>query len=392
MVPITREQDTELTLLKAKISTGTMTEADHVQYDRLLRLSGANQPQPPTFTQSDARIYPGYEQLYIHLPNREDGEDRRTIYVYRDADNHPWTTNVIKRDIGSSTFMKVSALVNEQNYAIYITHTGENILDYENQATITCPSKEHLAYARSKTEGEDIGKFYTLLFNMVTQTRSDFIFTYHGPDTFFGEEDDSAKRLTAIQVKRAQVLEKEIHADTMSTTEWDEYALLMKEVRSGHTPTVTYKILERQPMSADGTPFGNDRNLEPRLYEEKLDPVTEEYQRNMVSVYDNMVEMKIYSRDPGEADEITLFLQYLIEDNLDYFAGNGIPLVYFWNRTGDSFESRQRIGLYVRTLRFFVRCQRVTQESNALIKNVKTSIYFPDADIDASILIDNEDF
>lgn len=343
-------------------------------------------------------VYPGDRQCYIHLPEVDDFETElkldRKIRIYIDSKSSLSENNTLFKEVNveGATFIKVVGLENNIDYKIYVYLSNDKITESTRFFLVRC-SHRFTIIPRDVVKWSDINEFFTVFINLVNADRDDLIVAYEGMVTHFGEEDGSIEQLTVAEVTEIRDLEKNLlNNGELTTVEYDRYKVLKNKIATGNTTMVVFRLLSREPSSVDNIPFSRNKNLNNKREFAGYDPELNVYRKDIIRIYDNMVEFKVLSKSPVEADNIALYIQYLIEDASDVFIRNGVKQVYFWDREPDDLAQTARSNVFQRVLRVYVQTSRITEMFPLVIERIQTTIKFSAVTLDCSVLIHNKDF
>jgi hypothetical protein len=147
---------------------------------------------------------------------------------------------------------------------------------------------------------------------------------------------------------------------------------------------VTVRLIDRGPaVMSKSAPQGSPRELKPTVREVYDDPVLPRYQIwELGWMRDNIIEFCIWSQTNKEANQIALWFEDFMNNNMWFFRSRGVNQLYFNGRDNDFVILDKR--LVGRPLTYFVRTEKITQLREKVLEEMVVNLTVTD-DVDAEL-------
>ena len=140
---------------------------------------------------------------------------------------------------------------------------------------------------------------------------------------------------------------------------------------------ITYSILERKPGTFEQTGISSalsERNIRQRrkLFREvRMDP---DYPGNKLYSYgqwfDNVVAFRVWARTNKVANKRALWLEQTLENWEWYLTASGVSKALYLGRDEDQVFTPNNFKISCRTLRYFVRTERITTVREQILRSL----------------------
>lgn len=164
---------------------------------------------------------------------------------------------------------------------------------------------------------------------------------------------------------------------------------------------ITWMNIRRQPGSLDSVPFGKTKEIQPRVREELVYDPTLKYDSPEPESYpspsaigpdhkisrvfgtqvkgqffDNLIQFDIWSKNNKTAEELTEFFEDFMVTFRPMFLELGVTKMHYHSRARDEMILNWRNGLINRTIRYYVRLEKMWAEQIREIRKINVNLEF----------------
>lgn len=140
---------------------------------------------------------------------------------------------------------------------------------------------------------------------------------------------------------------------------------------------ISISLKERMPGAFDqGSPWeGKVKNLRPILREEQEDPDNPGYRRAILGYFhDNTLELTCWARTNKQANLRALWLENIMEEYAWFFGLSGVNRLLYQGRTEPITRTFNNNILFGRTIKYFVRTEKLIAISQKKLEEVYLSL------------------
>lgn len=140
--------------------------------------------------------------------------------------------------------------------------------------------------------------------------------------------------------------------------------------------TITFQITRQEPGSVGGDkqPFGDTREVVPRLRESRINATTNKEERVYGQWLDTLVQFDVWTLTNYEADALAIWFHRFMVRYRDYMKHMGLSEILFWWRGRDDVSTKLRNGLHKRTLVFYVRFEELINTDDSVLKEMQFEV------------------
>jgi len=154
---------------------------------------------------------------------------------------------------------------------------------------------------------------------------------------------------------------------------------LETDQQSEFIDTITYKVVSRMPAGLDPNPKtspGGRRQIKPRKMQVSLpsrSAINKVY-NVYLQEFDNYVQFDLFTRTNFEAEEFIEWFEDFMFSYTGLFIHAGVGQIDYFHRLEDTEITKWRTGLSVRSVRYYIRTQKLLEEDEYKIKQIKVQL------------------